>query len=406
VIRSIACQLHRWIGLAVAGFLVLEGLTGSILAYRDNLEQWISPQLYAAGVAGEVPLDVATLAQRIEEQEPQMRAGYFAVYPHQVVAHMRPRTLAAPLAPEEDEMVEGFFDPWTGNELGKRRPGDLSQGIINLIPFIFELHMSLAPIPLGGHGAFVLGLVALAWTLDCLVSLYLTFPRTRLDFLRRWRPAWAVRRRAGFFRLNFDLHRAGGLWTWLLLLGFAWSSVMFNLPEVYDPVMRPFVDQDVPDQMMAAWREGHYRALPRLGWQEARLRAEAEMDRLARQDGLQLGRAGMFGYLPEVGVYTYGVASSADVQERAWNTGVWIDGDTGALVTYTRATGQNRGYTVFTWLRALHFGDVYGWGGYRLLVCALGILVCLLSGTGIYIWWRKRRARRSGLSLRCSPVPN
>jgi outer membrane receptor protein involved in Fe transport len=41
------------------------------------------------------------------------------------------------------------------------------------------------------------------------------------------------------FRVNFDLHRAGGLWTWAMLFVFAWSSVLLNLgTQVYIPVMQ------------------------------------------------------------------------------------------------------------------------------------------------------------------------
>ena len=31
---------------------------------------------------------------------------------------------------------------------------------------------------------------------------------------------------------------------------------------------------------------------------------------------------------------------------------------------------------------------------YRILVCALGLVVAMLSGTGVYIWWKKRKARK------------
>jgi len=34
---------------------------------------------------------------------------------------------------------------------------------------------------------------------------------------------------------------------------------------------------------------------------------------------------------------------------------------------------------------------------YRLLVCALGLVIVALSVTGIYIWWKKRAARRARL---------
>jgi uncharacterized iron-regulated membrane protein len=49
------------------------------------------------------------------------------------------------------------------------------------------------------------------------------------SFWARWKPAWLVKTNASTYRLNFDLHRAGGLWLWGVLLVFAWSSVYMNL---------------------------------------------------------------------------------------------------------------------------------------------------------------------------------
>ena len=42
---------------------------------------------------------------------------------------------------------------------------------------------------------------------------------------------------------------------------------------------------------------------------------------------------------------------------------------------------------------ALHMANVFGLP-YRIFVCALGILITMLSVTGVYIWWKKRRAQK------------
>ena len=44
-------------------------------------------------------------------------------------------------------------------------------------------------------------------------------------------------------RLNFDLHRSGGVWVWLLLLILALTSISMNLPA---QVMRPLVAKFLP----------------------------------------------------------------------------------------------------------------------------------------------------------------
>lgn len=60
--------------------------------------------------------------------------------------------------------------------LGKRDPGDLSQGLENLMPFVYKLHFALALDEVGG---WILGITALVWTPDCFVGFYLALPAPR-----------------------------------------------------------------------------------------------------------------------------------------------------------------------------------------------------------------------------------
>jgi len=85
--------------------------------------------------------------------------------------------------------------------------------------------------------------------------------------LARWWPSWKLRWRGGSHKVNFDLHRAGGLWVWAVLFVLAWSGVAFNLREAYRPVMETAFDfapaVDVPPV-------GAPHAKPRLSWVQAR----------------------------------------------------------------------------------------------------------------------------------------
>ena len=101
-------------------------------------------------------------------------------------------------------------------------------------------------------------MVALVWTLDCFSGFYLTLParwRTATtreadgmaegapatagrSWWQRWKPAWGVRWGGGSYKLNYDLHRAFGLWTWGLLFTIAFTAFSLNLyREVFYPLM-------------------------------------------------------------------------------------------------------------------------------------------------------------------------
>ncbi|MEX2564352.1 MAG: PepSY-associated TM helix domain-containing protein [Cyclobacteriaceae bacterium] len=59
-------------------------------------------------------------------------------------------------------------------------------------------------------------------------------------------------------------------------------------------------------------------------------------------------------------------------------------------------TGQNTGSTVATWLFRLHMADIKALGlPYRIFVTLLGIVIAFLSVSGVWIWLKKRRKKKS-----------
>jgi uncharacterized iron-regulated membrane protein len=388
VIRRFFVWLHRWAGLAMALFLILVGLTGSLLAFKSDLERLVCPRIYATPRPGVPPLDLATLAERAETLVPQGRVVTVGlIEPDQALVVFEPREDAATGKPYELDFVQLFVDPWSGEELGRRRPGDLSQGLINLMPFIYELHYTLA---LGASGAWVLGIVALVWTIDCFIGFYLTLPVSSGAFWRRWKPAWLVKWKAGAYRLNSDLHRAGGLWVWLMLLVFAWSSVMLNLPQLYNWVTGAVFDYQILPEENTAMRPPPNK-IPRLDFRAAVSTGGRLMAEQATKYGFSVERAVMLYRMN--GVYSYFVKSSRDIRDKLGLTYINFDADTGALISLELPTGQHSGNTVSAWLYGLHMADVFGLP-YRIFVCVLGLVITILSVTGVYIWWKKRRARK------------
>lgn len=389
--------LHRWAGLAMTAFLIVVGLTGALLAFRTNLEHLINPQLFAGPKPGQTPLDLATLAERAEALAPQVRVGYFSVERDQALMACVPRTNPATGKPYQVGFNHIFLNPYTGAELGRRQDGDLSQGRINLMPFIYDLHTALAMGPTGG---WILGITALIWTLDSFVGFYLTLPRGPESFWLRWKCAWRVKWRASSFRVNFDLHRAGGLWFWLVLLVFAWSSVMLALRPVYVPVTQALFDYRSDEEIMKLFLLPRPIDSPKLDWRTAQRVGERLMAEQAALHHFTITRPYGLAYVAEFGVYTYAVRSSLDIRSHGWDTSLWLDGNTGALRDVSLPSGQHNGNTVSTWLWGLHFGDIRDFLPYRILVCIFGLILVMLSVTGVYIWWKKRKVRRLSASLR------
>ncbi len=329
---------------------------------------------------------------RAQEQLPQARVtGAINTEPDQASIYFEPRQAPQTGSPADLSFTEFFVDPWTGQELGRRRRADLSQGVINLPSFIYELHWTLA---IGEIGQWTLGILALIWTVDCFVAFYLTLPLTTKQFWSRWKPAWLLKRKTGFYRLNFDLHRASGLWLWPMLFVFAWSSVMMDIRPAYEWVTKRLFDYQSQLDIFLLTPQGSPHAA-RLDWRAAQATGERLIAEQSFVHGFQGGPAVSLMYFPASNMYLYEVRGSRDLIERSPKGGgtyVTFDADSGALIQLSLPTGEHLGNTIESWLYVLHMARVFGLP-YRIFVCALGLVIAMLSATGVYIWWKKRRAR-------------
>lgn len=405
-IRSFWLALHRYVGLAMTIFLIVVGLTGSLLAFLPELDHALAPQFHVPDHGAQARSDAATLLEQAEARIPLARAD--AIWMGEV--DLVQISMSARITPSDGKPVDLSFDqlllnPYTGEELGRRHWGVISEGLHNLMPFVYKLHYNLALDDIGGT---VLGIVALAWTLDSFVGFYLTLPTVRRSqsecerpakafksrsFWSRWKPAWAVKWSASVTRINFDLHRAGGLWLWLALLVFAWSSVYMNLWEsVYTPVTRALFDFHDP------WSEVPKRdspfEQPSIGWRQAQTLGDALLSKAGAEQGFHVERPISLRIDRDRGVYIYQVRSSRDIQDRNGETRVFFDANTGELRSLSLPRGQYTGNTVTSWLFALHKANVWGLP-YRIFVCVLGLAIVMLSVTGVLIWLKKRRSKRA-----------
>jgi len=402
--RKLWVQVHRYVGLFMAGFLVIIGLTGSIIVFNPELNAWLNPPP-AVKERDAPPLSPLQLRQIAAGREPRGSFNAINLHPKRgeaYAAYVEPKVDPKTGEPYSLGFSTLYLDPWTGADLGR----DSSDGELwpvtshNVVTLINRLHYQLA-IP-GMIGTYFFGIVALLWTLDCFVGLYLTFPASRhkdahpgrpsRTWLQRWwNPSWGIKQEASLFRLNFDLHRAGGLWTWLLLLAFAWSSVGFNLSEqVYTPVMRTvFGMPDVYGNTLPDKSGGPPE--PTMRWEEAHETARRLLADQLQKHVLFVEYEDWFVFLVDKRVFLYSVRTDRDLG-REGGSSILIFDETGRFVSFYIPTGHNAGSTINSWIFALHMAKIGGMP-YRLFVVAFGAFVASLSITGVYIWWRKRKTR-------------
>lgn len=388
--RPLLVRLHRWFGLAAALFLFIAGATGAVISWDHELDAWLNPHLYQARSTGGTPLPALELAARVEAADPRVRVTFMPlqVEPgHTFTASVAPRVDAKTGQRFEPGYNQVALDPITGEIQGRREWGKVSLSRENLLPFLYKLHYSMH-IPEGSgieFGMWFMGLIAVAWVVDTLIALWISFPHWRA-----WRRSFAFRWQSGGHKLSFDLHRSGGMWVYLLVLMLAITSVAMNLR---DPVMRPLVSlfsELSPSPFASRTPAPPQQPIePTVSLPQVTALASAE----ARRRGWTDPAGGLFistdfGIL---GVGFYKVANSHG-DGGLGNPWLYFDSRTGEPAGSDVPGTGSAGDIFMQSMFPLHSGRIIGTAG-RVLMSLMGGVIAMLSITGVLIWARKRRSR-------------
>jgi uncharacterized iron-regulated membrane protein len=397
MLRPLLVTVHRWFGLSAALFLFIAGLTGAIISWDHELDALLNPQLFQARSAGQqLPgpvLSGLTLANQVETAYPQMQVTY-------VLSQTEPGHTSSMMVEGRTDSQTGLpavlgfnqiaVDPVTGEIQGQRTWGELSLRRENLLPFLYKLHYTMFLPQAGGIeiGIWLMGIIGLLWAVDCLVALWLSFPNWR-----SWRKSLAFRWQAGGHKLNFDLHRSGGVWCWILLLILAVTSVSMNLER---PVVRPLL------QVFSTLSPDPFAHPPGASAGVAPLSREqivelAERERQRR--GWRLPVGGIF-YSSAAGLYGVGFFELGNDHGDAGLGNAWLyfEARNGKLVG-SKIPGTGSAGDLFLQAQfPLHSGRILGLPG-RILISLMGLAVAVLSVTGVLIWARKRSARRAQAAI-------
>ncbi|MCW5298776.1 PepSY domain-containing protein [Herbaspirillum lusitanum] len=393
--RAVLVLLHRWFGLGVAVFLFISGATGAIISWDHELDAALNPTLFHAnsadaGTVAGAPKPGLELANIVEAREPKLRVTYVmneSEPGHTSSMMVEPRLNPVTGKPYELGYNQIAVDPVTAEIQGKRMWGAISLSRENLLPFLYKLHYTMHLPDVGGIelGIWLMGIIGIVWTLDCFIALWLSFPNRK-----SWRKSFAFRWKDGGHKLNFDLHRSGGVWVWGLLLVLAVTSVSMNLNnQVMTPIIKMFSTVTptafdtrtpvAPDKVV-----------------EPKMSRE-QVTRLAMEEGKRRGfeaPAGGVFYSSMFGLYGVGFFEPGNDHGDVGLGNAWLyfDAATGAPAG-TRIPGTGSAGDLFIQAQfPLHSGRILGLPG-RIFISFMGALVAMLSVTGVVIWMRKRKAR-------------
>jgi uncharacterized iron-regulated membrane protein len=369
--------------------LVVASLTGTVLVFRAELDRWLNPQLLNVQ-PGNARRPVRELVARVEAQFPNTSMSSITL----------PASASDPLvvylrAGQEGQRTRGtrtellfsqiYVNPYTAEITGARSTSRIILDRAHFIPLILRLHYTLL---LERPGLLVMGGCAIVWFLTNLIGMALSWP-TLWRRAAAWLPIVSVRR-AGSYKVNYDLHRAFGVALLPVFTVLAFSSIYLNLPELVKNATSAFSPVTSTPR-----RQHQSAAAPAISLDQAIAIANAAVP--AAQPAY-LARDTASGW------YSVGLRLPGDLSTSG-DTRAYIDYASGEVTVRNVVEAGTAGDRFIAWQFPLHSGQAFGWTG-RLLIAVTGLCMLVLSVTGFYVWlrnWRARRASRSRLASAAHP---
>jgi uncharacterized iron-regulated membrane protein len=343
-LRGIVLNLHLAAGLAAAAFIAILGVTGSIMAFEDELDHATHPHLFK--VAPGTPLSLDALAMRATAAYPDRRVTAYGIG----------------VSPDLSSYValQGltvYLDPYTGEVLGTRSgPTWLAQ--------VHQLHLRLLA---GDVGKTIVSWTGLVLTLLACSGLYLWWPIKRIGV------NWAQ----GGRRRWFDLHNAVGIAAWIVIVALAVTGTVIGFERTTTPLFyRMTGSQPVSPPPPVAPLPG------------ARM--------LTPGEAVAVARAAMPGAAPIAvnaasGKTAYRVALRfPEDRTPGGRSRVFVHPYTGAVVQSESSRTTAAGTRLVIANRAIHTGDLFGVP--TKIVASIGSLaVALQVVSGLAMWLKRVR---------------
>jgi uncharacterized iron-regulated membrane protein len=373
-VRRLNFQVHLWVGIILTLYLIVIGVTGSILVFRPELERVCGFRPWQNMRANGPVADIVTVVENLT-----------AAYPGSHVVSVD--------APSENEATfvavlqgRGRIRVGCGPQDGKIL-GEFPREH-NWLNTVEELHISLLD-PRRGQGRMWNGVGAAFLLLLNATGMVIWWPG-----IRNWKRALTVDFARGWRRINFDLHLSVGFWTILLASFWALSGIYFGWPaQIFRFVnsLSPVITARPPAIIVTPDPDAPQPELRTLVQQSRKMDPGTELAGISFPYSRRAPLAIVLRRRRNSPGYEY-----ADT--------VYFNPYNGAYIsTWRYGVNQSLGDWIIWSQVPLHFGTYWGLG-VKILWAALGLAIPLLAITGLLMYWnralRKRwkRLRRGSLA--------
>ncbi|RIZ65006.1 MAG: PepSY domain-containing protein [Methylococcales bacterium] len=368
-LRKIFLKIHLYISLWLGAFLVIAGLTGSILVYEHTLDKFFNSESMLIEHPGNQSKSIAELINSANLQSPIKGATSHIQLPTSpdealIIRYQMPAE--GNHKGHNHHFYELMLNQYTGEVIGQR------DQFTSLMGLVLRLHFNLFA---DETGQLIMGITSLLTLLLIMTGIYVWWPK-----LKHLKAAFIIKRNASPTRFNFDLHKTVGIYTALILFSVSLSGVHFNMPYLFRPIVNYF---SPVDNMRAAVVSEKV--------MDVSISTETAIN-IAEQifPGIEVKRVSF--PANKTGVYMV-MGKQIDEMSDKGTTILWVDQYSGKVLKVKDPHQLSPGNAFLNIQLPLHNGEILGEPG-RVLVLIAGFAPLLLMITGVIHWLKKRRSKR------------
>lgn len=356
--RRTVFNIHLYIGLAAGLFLILIGLSGSMIVFREEIEKLMHSELLETAVRGErVPVQIVLNTVK-------------RAYPNDKIVFIR-----MPRMPQETYLFKMnsahdlfvYADPYSGEVLGAHRQEDTFIGWVALV------HTELL---IGEDGKTALGVSALLLICMGITGPFLWWPPNG-KISRGLKIDWRAPRK----KLVFDMHRAFGIYSVLFLLIAALTGVSLVFNKTVAEITN-FLTASAP------------RPSPPLSNSPGETGTMPPIDDLLHKADSILSGPTTWITLPQTSEAPLVIRKKMPEEFNPnGKSFIYFDQYAGEVLLVEDASSAPAGTRIYNTFYPLHIGTLGGLPT-RIFQVIVGFLPLILFVTG-YIMWRNRRKART-----------
>lgn len=398
--KTLFRTVHLWLGLGTGLLIVFVCLTGSVLAFEQEIEQAWHPARYFVAPATTPRLPLAQLAEAVKASRPKARIGGFKYYadPARTVEislagaaggkeSLGGERRSAGAMPGPGKGGKGkseagprlFVNPYTAAITGELNPRD------NFFKTVEQLHRGLVA---GKTGKLVMGVNSVVFLFILGTGLVLWWPTARKALAPRLTVKWG----SGWKRLNHDVHISLGFYAAVLLFIMALTGVGMSFDWVgaginkltHSPLKRP-----EPPTSVA----------PTVAGPTTPFAADAVLA-LARQQAP--GAESFTVQMPPepTGSIRVAILRPGAITENATDE-VYLDQYSGRVISSQTYAQRPVGQRIRSLFKPVHTGAIGG-PATKILAFIIGLLGATFPITGTVMWWNRRRKKMRKAQLQAA----